>query len=237
MSQPVAFIIGGGPRIGHAVAGALVKQGYRVALGRRNIAASAGLAGVTPVAVDVSSPPSVETAFSEVEAKLGVPRVVVYNAAALTFPPEQGDPFSVEPDAFARDTAVNVTSAYAALFHATRAWKKQREAGVSGAGGVFIATGNVTPFYPNPFATTLGAGKAALVHLVQLAAQEYKDAGDRFYFASQVTEEGNPVRYEGVEAEAHGQVYAELIKGEVGKGDWDVRFAVGKDGSVSYQKS
>lgn len=59
----------------------------------------------------------------------------------------------------------------------------------------------------------------------------------RFYFASQVTEEGNPVRYEGVEAEAHGQVYAELIKGEVGKGDWDVRFAVGKDGSVSYQKS
>jgi len=52
-----------------------------------------------------------------------------------------------------------------------------------------------------------------------------------------VTEEGNPVRYEGVEAEAHGQVYAELIKGEVGKGDWDVRFAVGKDGIVSYQKS
>jgi len=86
MTQPVAFIIGGGPRIGHAVAGALVKQGYRVALGRRNIAASAGLAGVTPVAVDVSSPPSVETAFSEVEAKLGVPRVVVYNGQSRIHP-------------------------------------------------------------------------------------------------------------------------------------------------------
>ncbi|UNI22315.1 hypothetical protein JDV02_008214 [Purpureocillium takamizusanense] len=238
MAQPVAFLIGGGPRIGHAVAVALVKQGYRVALGRRNTAASAGLEGVTPVAVDVSDPSSVETAFAEVQSRFGVPKVVVYNAAALTFPPEQGDPLSVQPGAFTRDTAVNVTSAYAALHHATRAWKKQREDG-GRAGGVFIATGNVTPFIPNPFATTLGAGKAALVHLVGLAAREYKDAGDRFYFVSQVTDEGGPVRYEGVKAEAHGQVYTELVqRGPHGgdDGDWDVRFVVGKDGEVSYQK-
>ncbi|KAJ6442314.1 epimerase/hydratase [Purpureocillium lavendulum] len=233
MTLPVAFIIGGGPRIGHAVAAAFVKDGYRVALGRRNLAASEGLPGVTPVAVDVSNPSSVETAFAEVEGSLGVPSVVVYNAAALTFPPEQGDPFSVPPDAFTRDTAVNVASGYAALHYATRAWKKTRQ---GGAGGVFIATGNVTPFYPNPFATTLGAGKAGLVHLIQIANQELKDGGDRFYFVSQVTEEGNPVRYEGVEAAAHGQVYSDIVKGGAGKSSWDVRFSVGKDGSIAYQK-
>jgi NAD(P)-dependent dehydrogenase (short-subunit alcohol dehydrogenase family) len=85
MAQPVAFIIGGGPRIGHAVAVKFVAQGYSVALGRRSVQDSADLKGVTPVALDATSTQSLEAAFAEVEAKLGIPSVVVYNGEP-TFP-------------------------------------------------------------------------------------------------------------------------------------------------------
>jgi hypothetical protein len=87
------------------------------------------------------------------------------------------------PEAFEKDTAVNATGGYSALYHATRGWKKLRRGELSTSsspwGGVFIATGNVTPFYPNPIATTLGAPQAALVHLIELATKNYKAAGDR----------------------------------------------------------
>ena len=42
---------------------------------------------------------------------------------------------------------------------------------------VFIATGNVTPFRPNPIAITLGSGKAALAYLVRVAVEAYDAAG------------------------------------------------------------
>ncbi|KAL2869655.1 SDR family oxidoreductase [Aspergillus lucknowensis] len=238
MTQPVAFILGGGPRIGLAVATKFVAQGWSVALGRRNLGASVELKGVMPVTVDVSSTQSVETAFAEVEAKLGFPTLVVYNAASLTFPPNQGDPFSVSPEAFAQDTSINVTGGYAALHAATRGWEKLRESDSVeyNRRGVFIATGNVTPFYPNPFATSLGSGKAGMVHLIELGEQEYKTAGYRFYFVSQVLEDGGPVPYDAVDGNAHGEAYWEIVQGTVGKVTWDVRFAVGNDGSISYQK-
>ncbi|POR33541.1 Epimerase/hydratase [Tolypocladium paradoxum] len=252
----IAFIIGGGPRIGHAVAKKFLGEGYKVAIGRRNVkesAEAADLQGATTVAVDVSKPESVEQAFGEVEAKLGIPNVVVYNgepsfqgalirdsassAAALTVPPEQGDPFSVPPAAFAADSVVNATSGYAALHHATRGWKKLRESSPgSNVPTVFIVTGNVTPFRPIAMATTLGPGKSALAHLLQIAAQEYRDAGDRFYFASQVTDAGGPVANVDVRGDAHAEVYWGIVRGEVGRDTWDVRFAVASDGAVSYKK-
>ncbi len=77
--QPIVFIVGGGPRIGHAVASKFAAEGYRVALGRQNIDASAGLQNVTPVTVDVTNIHSVEKAFMKVEEELGVPDVVIYN--------------------------------------------------------------------------------------------------------------------------------------------------------------
>jgi hypothetical protein len=49
-------------------------------------------------------------------------------------------------------------------------------------------------------------------------------------------EDGGPVPYDAVEADAHGNVYWEVVKGDIGSGTWDVRFAVGKDGAVAYQK-
>ncbi|KAL2157293.1 hypothetical protein VTH06DRAFT_6231 [Thermothelomyces fergusii] len=221
----VLFILGGGPRIGHAVAKKFLSQGYKVAIGRRN-AEKTELDGVLPVQVDVTKPDTIEEAFREVESKLGAPSAVVYNAAALTFPPDN-DPFGVDPAAFRRDLAVNVDGAYAALHHATRLARRR---GVSPL--AFVATGNVTPFQAHPLAVTLGPGKAALAHLVSLGTSVYDPAEFRFYFASQVTEDGGPVPYPEVSGEAHGEVYWRLVNGE--RAEWDVRFTAAPDGSPKF---
>jgi NAD(P)-dependent dehydrogenase (short-subunit alcohol dehydrogenase family) len=86
MAKPVAFILGGGPRIGHAVAEKLASQGFNVALGRRSVHPSVDIKNVISVTVDVASIQSVETAFAEVRTKLGIPEVVVYNGETLSRP-------------------------------------------------------------------------------------------------------------------------------------------------------
>jgi hypothetical protein len=58
------------------------------------------------------------------------------------------------------------------------------------------------------------------------------DAMFRFYFASQVTEEGGTVPYPQVKAEAHGEAYWKLVNGEVD--GWDVRFSAASDGSPKF---
>lgn len=82
MPGNVIFIIGGGPRIGHSVARKFLQQGYKVAIGRRNIQEttnSKGLEEAFGVYLDVTKPGTVQAAFDEVESKLETPNVVVYN--------------------------------------------------------------------------------------------------------------------------------------------------------------
>jgi len=75
-----AFIIGAGPRIGFAVAQALKRQGFAVAVGSRHPdTAKAQSAGLVPVKIDAGDAKSVDSAFSEVKSKIGIPNVVVYN--------------------------------------------------------------------------------------------------------------------------------------------------------------
>lgn len=55
----------------------------------------------------------------------------------------------------------------------------------------------------------------------------------RFYFASQILEDGGPVPYPDVKAEAHGDVYWKAVQGEMGVDGWDLRFTVDSDGVVT----
>jgi hypothetical protein len=54
----------------------------------------------------------------------------------------------------------------------------------------------------------------------------------RFYFASQVTEDGGTVPYPQVNAEAHGEAYWKLVN--EGADGWDVRFTGASDGSARF---
>jgi hypothetical protein len=79
------------------------------------------------------------------------------------------DPFGVSPDAFVKDIGVNTIGAYAALNQAVKGFKSL-DAGTPKA---FIVTGNVLPFKPIPVGVTLGTGKAAVAHLINIGATTY----------------------------------------------------------------
>lgn len=47
----------------------------------------------------------------------------------------------------------------------------------------------------------------------------------RFYFASEVSDDGGPVPYPDIHGDTHGRVYYELVESsKKGQGPWDVRF-------------
>lgn len=221
MSQDkgIVFIIGGGPRIGHAVAKAFSNDGYKVAIASRKPDENeAEKNGWLAVAMDVTDERAVDHGFQQVCSQLGSPNMVIYNAAALTPVPFE-DPFSLTTEQYMADLQINLTGGYSCLRNAVLAFKECEKS----LPKVFIATGNVVPFRPFPPAMTLGSGKAALVHLIQVANAAYGPQGFRFYFASQITDKGGPVPYQDVDAEAHGRQYSELAK-RTELGEWDVRF-------------
>lgn len=221
MAHKTALILGAGKNIGAAVAKTLKEQGYSVALvSRKPDAKGAEASGYSAFEADVAKPESVKAVFKEVGEKLGTPSVVVFNAAAFTFPTDPTNPFSAGAEAFAADVAVNSVGGFVALQEAVAAFGTVDDASTP---KVFIATGNVLPFKPNVFAGTLGAGKAALAHLVDISVEAFGKKGYRFYFASQVNKDGNAVDYPALSGEAHAKVYAELLA-EKEQGPWEVRF-------------
>ncbi|KAH7378508.1 hypothetical protein BKA64DRAFT_243849 [Cadophora sp. MPI-SDFR-AT-0126] len=128
-------------------------------------------------------------------------------AATVTFPEDFDDPFSISPQALINDTKLNTFGAYASLREAVKGFKELSV----GTPKAFIATGNVLPFKPHPAGVTLGAGKAALVHLVDIATKVYRKGNFRFYFVSQVTSSGDTIAYPDLSGGAHGLAYWELV--------------------------
>jgi len=220
MAPKVALILGAGARVGASVAKTFKDAGYSVAVVSRNPDIKAAeAAGYVALSGDLAKPADVKAVFKQTAEKLGTPSVVVYNAAAFTFPTDFTDPFSAGAEAFAADTAVNAVGGFAAIQEAV--------AGFGTLGDdvpkVFIATGNVLPFQPAPAAGSLGAAKAALAHLVDVAVRAFGGKGYRFYFPSQVTKEGNTVDFPELSGEAHAKVYWELVS-QKEQGPWELRF-------------
>lgn len=113
----VAIVSGGLGDIGRAIAGAFVRQGVDVALGDVPPPAAAGAAiaelsrhGTRIVyhQVDVSDAGAVRRWVDEVEAALGVPTLVVANAAQVT----QADFRGLTAEQWARELRVNLDGAF-----------------------------------------------------------------------------------------------------------------------------
>ena len=95
-------------------------------------------------------------------------------AAAVHFT-DPASPFTVTEEEFARDIAINTTSAYAAVKEALASFQTLPDS----AAKTFFYTGNKlnTPGFLLPAALTLGVGKVATSHIIEVADKVYKEKG------------------------------------------------------------
>jgi NAD(P)-dependent dehydrogenase (short-subunit alcohol dehydrogenase family) len=219
----VAFILGGGPRVGNAVANHLDSTGYKVAIGRRSPSSDGLHSSVKTIKLDLASTGSIVSAFAEVKTSFGAfPNVVIYNGGNLEKASPPDDIFALDVELLRKDGELNIWGPYQALQEATKGWKTLPEDPAQPK--VFIMTGNILPFAPIPVLLSLGIGKTASAHMVESATltEEFQKDNWRFYFATGTTADGGPV-YRDLDGPAHAKAYEEMIDRKE-QGPWDVRF-------------
>lgn len=174
-TQPVCAIVGVGPGLGMAVARRFGREGFRLALlARRPEALEAyqkelaqeGLQA-TSFAVNAGDVADVQRAFAEVEQRLGAPRVLVYNAAAMG---QYQTPSQLEPLQLVEDFRVNVAGALAAARAVLPAMRSRRE-------GTLLFTGGGLALDPYPQMASLAVGKAGIRSIAQSLAKELRPEG------------------------------------------------------------
>lgn len=85
-------------------------------------------------------------------------------------------PLGLSLDDFKNSLAINTTSVFVAAQQAVLAFDQLPNS----ASRTFIYTGNGLPFSPSPAMLDLGVGKAATYHIIQCAAEGYKDKGYKY---------------------------------------------------------
>jgi NAD(P)-dependent dehydrogenase (short-subunit alcohol dehydrogenase family) len=100
MERETALIVGAGSGLSASLARLLAQEGMAVALAARNtekLSALAAETGALALACDASDPAQVERLFSSVDAQVGTPSVVIYNAGRrVRGPVEALDPGEVQ---------------------------------------------------------------------------------------------------------------------------------------------
>jgi NAD(P)-dependent dehydrogenase (short-subunit alcohol dehydrogenase family) len=164
-----ALIVGAGPGIGASVAKALAKEGLAVAVAARHPERLEGLLdeiGAKGFAADATDPAAVERLFSEVDAALGEPDVVVYNASARV----RGPLAELDPGAVLEALTV---SAYGGFLVAQQAARRMLPHGR----GAILFTGATAGIKGFALSSSFAMGKFALRGLAQSAARELMPKG------------------------------------------------------------
>jgi NAD(P)-dependent dehydrogenase (short-subunit alcohol dehydrogenase family) len=160
-------VIGAGPGIGASVVRRLSREGLAVGAIARNratvesVVASQGALGLT---ADVTDEDALRGALDEIVGRLGVPSVLVYNAALVRRDRIGELTAQQQLDAW----AVNVVGAITAVAHLAPRM-------VQADGGTIVLTGGMPE--PLPDQTSLSLGKAGVRALAHLLAKEYGPQG------------------------------------------------------------
>ena len=170
MKQPeTALIVGAGSGLSASLARLFAKDGMRVAVAARNTAKLAPLVketGALALACDAADPAQVEAMFAAIEAKWGVPDLVVYNAGYRVRGPFVGlDPKEVE-------RTIRVTG-YAGFLVAQGAAKLM----LARASGAIFFTGASASVKGYAESAPFAMGKFALRGLAQSMARELAPKG------------------------------------------------------------
>lgn len=172
--KKVCVVVGVGPGLGLAVADRFGREGYHLALMARqrntldDHTTSLRQKGYVahPFPVDVTDLSSLVTAFQSVNSTLGIPDVLVYNAALLKSDRPRQLTASDALEAF----RVNVVGALVSVQQVLPGMEQR-------GSGTVLFTGGGSALHPSPDYTSLGMGKAALRHLCFSLAQELAPAG------------------------------------------------------------
>jgi NAD(P)-dependent dehydrogenase (short-subunit alcohol dehydrogenase family) len=171
LAGKVAVVTGAGKGIGMAVTRALVAEGAHVVAGSRATRTLDGLAGVTPVAVDLAAPDGPAQLIRRAIDDHGQIDVLVNNVGAVRM--RQEGFFGTSDEDFAWAMQMN-------FFIALRACRAALAAMVEKGTGAIVNVASVNAFF-QPDAATIdyGAAKAALVNLTKTLSQEFGPRGIR----------------------------------------------------------
>jgi len=217
MSPPVLLVLGAGPKIGLSVANAFAVKGYKVALAARSLEEGVGEDGYLRLKIDLAKAEEIEKVFAQVKEKLGIPSVVVYNAASRTVLDAKDPLSSISVEEANRDFAVNAISPLLAAQEAVKGFKQLENS----ASRTFIVTGNMLNHIAKPDVLTFGMGKAAVAQLIWYASVAYKPKGFKFYYADERQANGGPTIP--VSGPAAGKAYVYLAEKQE-QGPWDYTF-------------
>jgi NAD(P)-dependent dehydrogenase (short-subunit alcohol dehydrogenase family) len=164
-----ALIVGAGAGLSASLARALANEGVKVALAARSTGDLASLAqetGAKAFECDASDRPQVDKLFADVDAAVGKPDIVVYNASYRT-----RGPF-VELDPADVKKALDVT-AYGAFLVAQQAARRM----LPNKRGAILLTGASAGVKGYPQSAPFAMGKFALRGLAQSMARELSPQG------------------------------------------------------------
>ena len=164
-----ALIVGAGVGISASLARMLAGAGLKVGLAARNADKLATLAGEIEgeaFAADAADPASVERLFGEVDARIGAPDVVIYNASARS----PGSVAELDPEAVRAAIAITGFGGFLVVRQAAQRMIPQ------GHGAILLtgATASVKGFAGS---AAFAMGKFALRGLAQSAARELGPKG------------------------------------------------------------
>jgi len=164
-----ALIVGAGPGISASIARLLVGEGVTVALAARNLAKVEQISqsvGAQPFQVDAADEQSVERLFGSVEAAMGSPEIVIYNASARA----QGGITELEPAAVRDAMAITAFGGFLVAQQAARRMVPQNN-------GAILFTGATASIKGFAHSAAFAMGKFALRGLAQSVARELGPKG------------------------------------------------------------
>lgn len=164
-----ALIIGAGGGISASVARAFAGAGLRVALAARDTGKLSRLeaeTGARSFAADASDPAGVAGLFDAVEAAMGAPDVVVYNASLRA----RGSLLDLDPEDVRRAVSVSAFGGFLAVQQAARRMVPKGK-------GAVLFTGASASVKGYPLSAPFAMGKFALRGLAQSAARELGPKG------------------------------------------------------------
>jgi NAD(P)-dependent dehydrogenase (short-subunit alcohol dehydrogenase family) len=164
-----ALIVGAGAGLSAALARALAKDGIKVALAARSTGDLEPLVketGAKAFACDASERAQVDTLFADVDAALGPPEIVIYNASFRT----RGPFVDLNPADVEKSLAVTAYGAFLVAQHAARRMLPRRH-------GAILLTGASAGVKGYPQSAPFAMGKFALRGLAQSMARELSPRG------------------------------------------------------------